>query len=103
MTREIKYKVTIIHTAEDHLMVKNKYGCHGISKYNNTERLRVEIHIGQKKYLVGIFDNLDDAIKARRFAEQKRSEGTLVEWLQAAPHGNSLGYAEFWKNELKKM
>ena len=102
MTREIKHRVTIIHTAEDHLMIKNKFGCPGISVYN-TDRYRVEISIGKKKYLIGLFDYLEDAIKARKSAEQKKDDGILVEWLQTIPHGNSFEYAEFWKNEFKKM
>jgi hypothetical protein len=103
MKTEIKFGMTIIHTQEDHIGVRNKLGCPGISRYNNTDKWRTDISIRQKKYLVGIFDNLQDAIKARKIAEQKKQSGTLVQWLDSRPHGNHLYCKEFWENEFKRM
>ena len=103
MKREIKNGTTIIHTAEDRIGVRNKLGCHGISYYNNTDKWRTEISVGKKKYLVGVFDDLDDAIKARKVAEKKKEAGILVSWLASRPHGNSDENILFWNNEFKGM
>lgn len=101
MKAEIKKGMTIIHTKEDHIGCRNKTGCQGISKYNNTNMLRVEISIKQKKYSVGIFDNLQDAMKARKVAETKKEAGCLLSWLASKPHGNTDNYIDFWKNEFE--
>ena len=90
MTKEIINHMTIIHTAEDHVGVRNKLGCPGISRYNNTDKWRTDISIGKKKYLVGIFEDMQDAIKARKLAEAKKKAGVLIEWLDTRPHGNTL-------------
>lgn len=83
--------------------ILNKYGCYGLSQYNYSQKIRVEISIKKKKYLIGIFNTLDDAIKARKIAEKKREEGTLVEWLKTKPHGNSDACKEFWEIEFMNI
>ena len=103
MKREIEKGMTIIHTAEDHIGVRNKLGCAGISRYNNTCKWRVEISVGKKKYLVGIFDDLQEAIKARKISEIKKNEGVLVQWLNSRPHGNHLNCKEFWKKQFEEF
>jgi len=103
MKREIEKGITIIHTTEDHIGVRNKLGCAGVSRYNNTDKWRTEISIGQKKYLVGIFDELKDAIKARKLAEVQKDAGVLESWLASRPHGNHLHCKEFWEREFEGM
>lgn len=100
MEREIKNGVTILHTAADHIGCKNSLGCPGVYHYKPSNGYRVEISIGKKKFLVGLFTDLQDAIKARRIAEGKRTAGTLAEWLDTIPHGNSDHYKSFWDNEF---
>ena len=101
MEKKIEKGITIVSIDIDCIL--NKYGCYGLSQYDNSERIRVEISIKKKKYLVGIFPTLDSAIKARKIAEKKRQEGTLVEWLKSKPHGNSDAYDEFWEKEFLTM
>lgn len=98
MEKRIKKGITHLNINIDCIL--NKYGCYGLSHYSYSQKIRVEISIKKKKYLVGIFNTLDDAIKARKIAEKKRQEGTLVEWLKTKPHGNSNAYNEFWEREF---
>ena len=101
MKREIKKGITIIHIKDNG--VRNKLGCPGVSRYNNTDRWRTEISIRKKKFLVGVFDDLNDAIKARKVAEIKKEAGILVQWLASRPHGNSDDYIKFWEKEFEGM
>lgn len=101
MKREFKNGTTIIHTQEDHIGVRNRLGCPGISPF--CEKWRTEISIKKKKYLVGIFDNFQDACKARKIAEKKRIEGTLEQWLATKPPRHSKGCIEFWERELNNI
>ena len=100
MVREIKNGVTILHTAEDHIGCKNALGYPGVYHYKPSNGYRVEISIGKKKFLVGLFTSFQDAVKARKIAEGKRTSGTLVGWLDTIPHGNSDQHIDFWKNEF---
>lgn len=104
MKREIKKGITILHTQDEHIGIKNKYNCKGISTYG--DRFRVEISIGHnnpEKYLIGIFDNLPDACKARQIAEAKKRAGSLKQWIASKPHANSKAIIGFWENEFKRM
>ena len=100
MERKIENGVTILHTAADHIGCRNTFGCPGISYYKPSNGYRVEISIGKRKYLVGLFTSLQDAIKARKIAERKKAAGVLVSWLDTKPHGNSEEYMKFWNNEF---
>ena len=102
MEKRIEKGITHVSVAADCFMY-NKCGYYGLSQYNYSQKIRVEISIKQKKYLVGIFPTLDDATKARKIAERKRQEGTLVEWLKTKPHGNSNAYNDFWEREFLNM
>lgn len=101
MDKRIEKGITIVSIDDDCIL--NKYGCYGLSQYSYSQKIRVEISIKQKKYLVGIFATLDSAIKARKIAEKKRNEGTIVEWLKSKPHGNSYACKEFWDREFMNM
>lgn len=86
MQREIKYKMTILHTAEDHIGIRNKFGCPGIKAYYNTGKYLVEAFIGKRRFRVGLFDSLDDAIEAKHISDAKKQEGILEEWLASKPY-----------------
>lgn len=102
MTREIKNRVTILHTQGDGISALNINGYKGISAFG--DKFRVDIGIGHsEKYLVGIFDTISDAAQARMIAERKRKNGNLKEWIASRPHGNSKEYIEFWQTEFERM
>lgn len=101
MERKIEKGLTIIMTASEHIGIRNKLGCPGISRYNNTNRWRTEISIGKRKFLVGVFERLEDAINARYVAEVKKDAGCLEAWLASKPHGNDPAIMDFWKNEFE--
>ena len=104
MKREIEKGITIIHTQGDGLCTINKHGYRGVTTYG--DKFRVEITVGKKnakKYLIGTFDTISDAAKARRIAELKRHQKCLDEWIATKPHGNSCGCKEFWKNEFERF
>ena len=48
---------------------KNKTGAKGVSK--NGKRWVASIQINKKRIYLGIFKNFDDAVKARKEAEEK--------------------------------
>lgn len=86
MQREIKYKMTILHTAEDHIGIKNKFGCPGIKEYYKTGKYLVEAFIGKRRFRVGLFDSLEEAIEVKHIADAKKQEGILQEWLATKPY-----------------
>ena len=102
MEKKIEKGITLVSIDDDFFM-NNKCGYFGLSQYEHSEKIRVDISIKKKKYLVGIFPTPDAAIRARKIAEMKRMDGTLVEWLKSKPHGNSDAYEEFWKKEFMNM
>ena len=102
MEKIIKKGITLV-SIDANCFMNNKYGYFGLSQHEHSERIRVEISIKKKKYLVGIFHTLDAAINARKIAEKKREEGTLVEWLKSKPHGNSDACKEFWEREFMNI
>lgn len=104
MTRQFEKGITIIHTQGDGLGTINKHGYRGVTTFG--DKFRSEITIGKynaKKYLIGIFDTITDAAKARRIAELKRHQGCLEEWLKSKPHGNSFESIDFWKKEFEGL
>jgi len=104
MTREFEKGITIIHTQGDGLCTINKHGYRGVTTFG--DKFRVTISVGkkdEKKYLIGTFDTIADAAKARQIAELKRHQKCLNEWLETKPHGNSFECIEFWKNEFERF
>lgn len=49
----------------------NKFGCKGVYFDNTTKRYKVSIIINSRKFYLGSFKELEDAIKARKDAEKK--------------------------------
>lgn len=86
MEREIRYKMTILHTAEDHIGIKNKFGCYGVREYLKTGKYLTEVCIGKKHFKVGIFDTVEEAIEAKHIADLKKQQGKLQEWLDTNPY-----------------
>lgn len=50
---------------------RNKSGTTGVSFNKNSGKWQSNIHVGKKNTYLGIFDNINDAIKARKDAEKK--------------------------------
>lgn len=94
MKRRIENGVTIISTGDSKGGQKNKVGFRGVSKY--ATRYRADIVFDHVKYTLGMFEDKETAIKARKVAEAKKSEGTLSDFLEIRPHGNSIDYMGFW-------
>ena len=49
----------------------NKFGCKGVYFDNTTKRYKVSIIINSRKFYLGSFKELEDAIKCRKDAEKK--------------------------------
>lgn len=103
MTREVKKGMTIIHTTDEHIGIQNKHGCKGVVTFGNRFRVQITIGHNKKKYLVGTFDTLPDAIKARKIAEAKKYSGCLESWMASKPHGNSEECQKFWEIEFERL
>lgn len=50
---------------------RNKSGVHGVYFHKSTKKWRAYININGKNTHLGLFDNIDDAKKARKSAEQE--------------------------------
>lgn len=99
MVRKIEKGVTIITLKTE---VKNINGYTGVSRFHG-KRWRVDIQQKQIKYIIGVFDDFQDAVSARQVAEYYRAKGLLHEWIVKKPHGNSDQCAQFWENEFSKL
>lgn len=103
----IENGVTIISTGKSGGEIINKTGVRGITIYkgmgsDNRNKYRSEIQVGKRKYAVGFFDTMEEAVKARDIAEEKRQDGTLIEWLKEKPHGNSSRFAGYWAAQFEE-
>jgi len=71
---------TNIHKALPKKLNKNNTSGHrGVCWSKNAQRWTVYIRFQKKSYYLGIFEDIQDAIKARREAEQKL-HGPFLEW-----------------------
>ena len=102
--REVNNGITTLHIDDGRNNgCINKLGILGVTqvKYNN--RYRVDISVGRElKYTIGVFDTLTEAVQARKIAELKRKDKTLVEWKKTIPDGHSKLWQAFWQNEFSK-
>ena len=80
MDVRIENGVTIISTGDAKGGLKNKTGHTGITYYKKLNRYRSELTLKHKKYLLGFYDNIDDAVAIRKEAERQREKGTFIEW-----------------------
>ena len=96
---EVKKGVTVIHTNPNPLT--NSLGHWGIFRYNGN-RFAAEIQLNYHKYRIGLFDTLEDAVKAREIAEMKVDSGEFEYWFNTKPNGHKKKeYEEFWKREFE--
>lgn len=65
----LRYATYAINAQNRTLLSKNKYGCPGITKNHN--RYVVTIGINGEKHYIGNFKTVEEAIKARKEAEEK--------------------------------
>lgn len=101
MQRQIINGVTILTTGSDGNGDKNKNGFRGVTYYKEIGKYRAEIQLKRKKFALGFFEDMQDAINARLVAEKRKEDGTLMEFLKSKPHGNSDRYMDFWKNQFE--
>lgn len=80
MKVKIENGMTVIYTGDATGGLKNKTGCTGVTYYKKENRYRAELTIKRKKYLLGFFDNIEDARAIREEAERQRDAGTFLEW-----------------------
>jgi len=56
----------------NHALHKNNTsGCSGVTWKEKNQKWEVRINVNKKRYYLGLYDNLDEAIKVRKDAEQK--------------------------------
>lgn len=58
----------------------NKTGINGVGLYGSTGKYRAYINVRKKFYHLGFFDDLEDAIKARKLAEEKLFHPIIEEY-----------------------
>lgn len=100
MKTRIEKGITIITTGDPVGGQKNRTGFHGVSQYRN--RYRADITHQGVKYTLGMFNDKQTAINARKVADNKKAEGVLTDFLEIRPHGNSDGYMDFWNACFKE-
>lgn len=102
--REVSNGITTLHTDDGRTNgCINKLGVQGVSQIKYSNRYRVDIAVGREhKYSIGVFDTLTEAVQARKIAEMKREDKTLVEWKKTIPDGHSKLWQAFWQKEFKK-
>ena len=103
MNIKIEYGKTIITTSRATSELQNKNGYRGVNYMSNQNKYRAEIQINNRKYVVGSFSDLNDAVKARKVAEMYRDSGELMEFLKTKPHGHATNYTTFWSEQFKKL
>ena len=80
MDVRIENGITIISTGDAVGGLKNKTGHRGITYYERKNKYRAEITLKHKKYLLGFYTNLEDAVAIRKEAERQKEKDTFVEW-----------------------
>ena len=74
--------LTVIDTGDPAGGHKNKYGCTGVYYHSERNAFDAEIKYNKKRYKLGYYTNLEDAIAIRKEAEKHRDNATLDEWFQ---------------------
>lgn len=96
MNVRIENGVTIISTGDAKGGQKNRTGHVGITYYEKQERYRSELTYRYKKYLLGFYTNINDAVAIRKEAERQKEKGTFLEWY------NTLEKYQWHKQPRKK-
>ena len=74
--------LTVIDTGDPVGGHKNKYSCTGVGYRKKNNAYYSLIDHDKKRYRLGHFANLEDAIAIRKEAEKHRDDGTLDEWFE---------------------
>jgi hypothetical protein len=82
MKTTIENGVTIINTGDAVGGIKTVSGHTGVVWLKDAQLYRAEIYLKQKKYNLGRFKDIEDAIALRKEAEAHRAAGTLDEWFK---------------------
>lgn len=53
----------------------------GVYKYNSTTKWSAQIGFHGRTYVLGVFDDIEEAVKVRKEAEKAREAGRFAEWL----------------------
>ena len=80
MKTTIKNGVTIIHTGDAVGGIKPVSGHTGVVYIKKRNQYRAEIYLDQRRYQLGHFDKIEDAIAYREEAEKQKAAGTFHEW-----------------------
>ncbi len=80
MVIKIEKGVTIIDTGDAVGGVKNKTGHTGITYKPEGNVYRASIFIKKKRYHLGDFSNIADAVAIRSEAEKHRASGNFLKW-----------------------
>ncbi|MDD6878095.1 MAG: AP2 domain-containing protein [Clostridiaceae bacterium] len=70
--------VTILETTKKHLFRTNKSGYTGVYQNKKTGKWVAQITFKRKTYYLGTYNDLEDAVKARKSGEEKRDD--FLEW-----------------------
>lgn len=76
----VKNGITYIDTKGINRITDGEYRVIGVTYDPERKKYRANISIGQKTFILGRFDKLEDAVEIRREAEQHKKAGDLEEW-----------------------
>lgn len=74
--------LTVIKTDDAVGGNRKKHGCYGIYYFKERNAYVSEIKHNKKRYNLGQYTNIEDAIAIRKEADKHRDAGTLDEWFQ---------------------
>lgn len=75
--------------ASDKINANNTSGYKGISKHKQLQKWAAEIVLRRKKYYFGVFDNIEDAARARKMAEEKLYKPIIEKHMGKGKESNS--------------
>ena len=82
MKIKIENGVTIISTGDPIGGKKNKHGHVGINFDKKLKKYRSEINFKRKKYFLGYFEDVNEAIEERKEADRHVKNGDFEEWIR---------------------
>ncbi len=76
------YKGTRVALINDNVKIhkNNKSGCRGVCWNKSHDKWMAYINLAKKPYNLGLYDKLDDAIKARKAAEERLYNPVIEEY-----------------------
>ena len=76
----IKNGVTIISTGVASSGKKNMHGHPGITYVKRTNKYRAELTYKKRRYHLGYFFTVEDAVAFRKIAEEHVEQGSFTDW-----------------------